>query len=193
MNKLKWHIAYLAGPMDRLVNFSDAVEWRDYVAEKLWNINMGVLNPCKKPTNEGTETEESRDLRKKLKFQGKYDEVTETMKPIVRVDLRMIDKSDFVIVLIDLDHHSCGSYCEVFHALHQRKPVLCMVKQGKEYTPDWLFGVIPHETIFGTWDDLLSYIYEINDGTRNPGKLWKIFDMGRVFRNLPLTASQESV
>ena len=38
-----------------------------------------------------------------LKETGRYFELTERMKDIVHVDLRMVDVSDFLIIYLDMD------------------------------------------------------------------------------------------
>jgi len=43
----------------------------------------------------------------KLKAERNYDELSELMKVIRSVDLRMVDISDFLIVNLDLDIHPC--------------------------------------------------------------------------------------
>ena len=85
------------------------------------------------------------------------------MKTIRSVDLRLVDISDFLIVNLDLDIHPCGTYEEIFWANRQKKPIIIHMVQGKENAPDWLFGTIPHEMIFSSWDDIKSYLGSINE------------------------------
>jgi hypothetical protein len=35
------------------------------------------------------------------------------------------------------------------------------VAQGVEHTPDWLFGTLPFEMIFSTWDEVKAYLMHI--------------------------------
>ena len=84
------------------------------------------------------------------------------MKEIRCVDLRLIDKSDFLIVNLDLDVHPCGSYEEIFTANRAKKPILICIKQGKKHIPDWLFGTIPHQMFFCNWNDLKNYLNHID-------------------------------
>ena len=34
--------------------------------------------------------------------------------------------------------------------------------QGKQNAPDWLFGTIPHNMIFSSWEEIKEYLNEIN-------------------------------
>jgi len=45
MNRLKNSLVYLSGPMDRVVDWNDAVTWRNDLKEFLFNKNVGVLDP----------------------------------------------------------------------------------------------------------------------------------------------------
>ena len=44
-------------------------------------------------------------------------------------------------------------------------------------TPDWLLGAIPHNNIFGEWEDLTDYLDGINSGEIEPKKRWLFFDL----------------
>jgi hypothetical protein len=77
--------------------------------------------------------------------------------------LRLVDISDFLIVNLDLDIHPCGTYEEIFWANRQKKPIIVHMVQGKQNAPDWLFGTIPHQMIFSTWDDIKNYLENIHN------------------------------
>jgi len=143
MNRLKNSLCYLCGAMDRVKD--GGVLWRNVLTPKLKDMGVGVLNPCDKPSDYGLENQETRDLLEKLKRSGEYDKVTEYMKPICAIDLRMVDIAHFIVMSIDVDAHLCGSYHEAAVAISQKKPVVVMCKQGKKNLPTWMFGVIPHE------------------------------------------------
>ena len=101
-------------------------------------------------------------LKKRLKQEKRYDELSKVMKTIRNVDLRLVDISDFLIVNLDLDIHPCGTYEEIFLANREKKPILINVAQGKQNAPDWLFGTIPHQMIFDSWLDLQEYLMYID-------------------------------
>jgi hypothetical protein len=70
--------------------------------------------------------------------------------------------SDLGIVNLDLNVHPCGTLEEIFLANRQKKPIIIHMVQGKDQTPDWLFGTIPHQMIFSSWDDIKEYLSHIN-------------------------------
>jgi nucleoside 2-deoxyribosyltransferase len=151
---------YLAGAMDRVADRGNG--WRDNITPFLENLGVVVFNPIKKPTTVGVEDFATHQLKQKLKSEQNYDELSQLMKTIRSVDLRLVDISDFLIVNLDLDIHPCGTYEEIFWANRQKKPIIVHMVQGKQSAPDWLFGTIPHKMIFSSWEDLKIYLLSIH-------------------------------
>lgn len=159
MNRLNNQRVYLAGAMDRVPDGGKT--WRENISPLLKNMGLIVFNPLTKPSEIGKEDENTVTLKKRLKQEKRYDELSKVMKTIRNVDLRLVDISDFLIVNLDLDIHPCGTYEEVFLANREKKPILINVVQGKQNAPDWLFGTLPHEMIFDSWLDLREYLVYI--------------------------------
>lgn len=176
LNRLENTRCYLAGAMDRVAD--GGVIWRETITEVLEPLGVTVLNPCKKPIDVGGETIDDRDHHNNLKRLGHYAELQKNMKVIRATDLRMVDISDFVILNVDIDVHMCGSYEELTLSNRQKKPIIVHVEQGKRSAPNWMFGMIPHEHIFGTWEDLISYLHSINSAeTIDQLKRWMFFNL----------------
>jgi len=174
-NKLKNLRVYLCGCMDRAVD--GGVKWRKMMSNYLLGMEATVLDPSNKPINIGVEDLENRSLRKEWKKQGDYEKVSKSMRVIRNTDLRMVDLSDFLIVNLDLDYQPCGTYEELFLANRQKKPIILRIPQGKENTPDWLLGTIPHETIFSKWGQVKQYLDNINEGKCNLDSRWMFFSL----------------
>ena len=175
MNRLNNQRVYLAGAMDRVADRGNG--WRDKITPFLESLNIIVFNPIKKPTVVGQEDELTHKHKVKLKNAGKYDELSQLMKTIRSVDLRLVDISDFLIVNLDLDIHPCGTYEEIFWANRQKKPIVIHMVQGKENAPDWLFGMIPHQMIFSSWDEIKHYLEHINTSENiDTYKRWYFFN-----------------
>jgi nucleoside 2-deoxyribosyltransferase len=160
MNRLKNQRVYLAGAMDRVPD--RGATWRDSITPFLSEMGIVVFNPISKPTDIGLEDHDSHAIKVKLKEKQRYDELSSMMKTIRAVDLRLVDISDFLIVNLNLDIHPCGTYEEIFWANRQKKPIIIHMEQGKQHTPDWLFGTIPHQMIFSTWNEIKDYLSHIN-------------------------------
>ena len=99
------------------------------------------------------------------------------MRVIRNTDLRMVDLSDFLIVNLDIDKQPCGTYEELFLANRQKKPIILRIPQGKENTPDWLLGTIPHETIFSSWEEIKAYLNTVNEGHGRLDSRWMFFSL----------------
>jgi hypothetical protein len=176
MNRLKNQRVYLAGAMDRVPDRGST--WRDNITPFLQDLGVVVFNPIKKPSIVGIEDAATHELKTKLKNQERYEGLSQVMKVIRSVDLRLVDISDFLIVNLDLDIHPCGTYEEIFSANRCKKPILIHVEQGKINAPDWIFGTIPHQMIFSSWDDLKNYLKHIdNDENIESYRRWQFFSI----------------
>lgn len=176
MNRLKNQRVYLAGAMDRVKDRGST--WRDNITPFLESLGIVVFNPLNKPSNIGMEDTEVHLVKKKLKERKNYDELSSMMKTIRGVDLRLVDISDFLIVNLDIDTHPCGTLEEIFWANRQKKPIIIHMEQGKNNTPDWLFGTIPHQMVFSTWDEVKEYLLHINSAENiETYKRWYFFSV----------------
>lgn len=159
MNRLAHNRGYLCGAMDRVKD--GGIEWRQSIQSELIDLKILWLDPTNKPIDIGVEDLENREYRRLCKARGDFEAVQAEMKQIRPVDLRMVDICDFLIVNIDLDVHACGTYEELSWGNRCKKPCLVRVMQGKHEAPDWLYGMLPHQLIFSTWDEVLTYLRHI--------------------------------
>jgi nucleoside 2-deoxyribosyltransferase len=160
MNRLCGQRVYLAGAIDRVSD--KGIGWRSEITPFLEEMGLVIFNPLKKPSEIGAENDATHKLKHDYRINGKFDELSDIMKEIRSVDLRLVDISDFLLVNLDLNTHPCGTYEEIFWANRQKKPIIIHMVQGKENAPDWLFGTIPHQMIFSNWDEVKNYLSHIN-------------------------------
>ena len=137
------------------------VQWRARVKAQLADLDINWLDPCFKPTTLAVESEESRRILNWAKERGDYEYVTKQMKLIRHIDLRMTDISDAILVNIDLDVVMTGTYEEIFCANRSKKPIIIRCEQGKNKIPNWLFGALPHQMFFSTWDEVGDYLRQV--------------------------------
>ncbi len=173
-NRLAGTRCYLAGGMDRAKDHG--VGWRQSLKKELDALQISWLDPTQKPIDIALEDKASRIRRQEAKERGDWLTVGAEMNLIRRTDLRMVDISDFMIVHLDLNVYATGSMEELFLSNRQKKPILIHIAQGKKNCMDWLFGVIDHRLIFGTWQDLIDYVLHIaHDDEIDPLKRWLFF------------------
>ncbi len=174
--KLNNLVAYLCGPIDDADD--DGVGWRRTLTEDLNAVfGVRVLDPTNKPfkDHDGPSYEEigSEKINSlALKEEGRFEELAEKMRTIVRVDLRMVDLSDFVITYLPKDVVVCGTIHEIVTATESKKPTLIVVEGGRKYAPNWLWGMLPttpHEEnrsgwIFDSFEALTDYLRNVHMG-----------------------------
>ncbi len=147
-------------------------EWRDYFSNWLKKRGVVVLNPLVKPVPGFDENMENKERRTQLKKDEKWSIIRREMREIRHIDLRMVDISDFIIVHVDIETYTVGTWEEVTLANRQKKPVLVVVKQRKQNCPDWVFGMV--ETIFSDWGELARYLNAV-DREGSCDKRWVFF------------------
>jgi len=163
-NKLNGMMCYLIGPIDRCPDAG--MQWREEMSTFLKTFGVDVVNPHDKPFEIGVEDEAARAHIKELKKEGirGFQTVKDLYSVIRTVDLRCVDKCDFMVSYIDVDIHSCGSYEETTLANRQKKPVLTTCKQGLEYVPNWEIFKLPAQHFFRTFEHMMYYIEAIDNG-----------------------------
>lgn len=181
MNRLKGLKFYLAGPINK-EKYNECIQWRTSMSRFLWHKGAGVLNPLDKPVDH-TEDEFFQDYILKLKQEEKYDELTEIMRPIVTIDLHLVDLSSAVILYIDKDCHMCGSYSETTYTCLERKPLIVVCKQGKKNIPAWLFGHAKHELFFSDFIDAKEYLEHIDQDevVDTLNHRWKFLNINKIY------------
>ena len=165
MERLNGLRCYLAGPIDAAED--DGVGWRKDLTKFLRPLGITVFDPCKKPLAyaQYKEVEEEKRKMMHLKETGRYFELTQRMKDIVHVDLRMVVVSDFLIIYLDMDVRMFGTIHELLNSLAQRKPTLVVIEGGRAQAPNWLFGIMDYNFMFDSFEDLQIFLEQINDGT----------------------------
>jgi nucleoside 2-deoxyribosyltransferase len=155
---------YLSGP----INFAKdhGLMWRKDFKELCnnYNLNFVFFDPTDKPKSLGDEVNREKEIAAKYRKEKDWDGLQKHAKRFVRTDLRLCDLSDIIIAYIDKDVFMTGTWHEVIVGLQQKKPVLFIVKQGKEGAPDWLFGISDHNYIFDTVEDCVKYLSSLNNG-----------------------------
>ena len=170
--KLKGSRVYLCGA----ISYVTEDDWRSGMGEWLKEKGVTVLDPLNKPLVGFDENLESKNRRLSLREQENWDQIAAEMRLIRCIDLRMVDICDFIIVHIDLNTYTVGTWEEVTLANRQKKPILMVVRQSKKATPDWVFGMFNHETVFNNWTELKDYLDAVDIGIITP-KRWRIFDI----------------
>jgi hypothetical protein len=128
---------YLSGPMDFVASRADEKKhgWRNRVGQFLAALGVTVFDPWTKPEirglhQYGREDEKSNEPGKLWTFASgraaakRRATCAAAFWPMLHVDLRMVDTSDFVVCYCPTNIYSVGTPHEIILCRQQRKPVL---------------------------------------------------------------------
>lgn len=101
-----------------------------------------------------------------------YNMMSEIANKFVRKDLCMVDRSDFIIAQLPYKLATTGTHHEIINSVNAKKPTILVCPQGKEFVPLWYYGFIPHEMMFGSWNELYAYLRQVNEGLHKDEKRW---------------------
>lgn len=161
MNELWKTRVYTVGAME----YANGENWRNKVKSVLTPMGVTVFDPYHKPfvTSEA-EDESARTQFAQWRQNGEYDKLAKAFKQIRSDDLRLCDISDFAIVQIIPNVASWGSAEELTTFVRMKKPIFLFVEGGKQKTPYWIFGQIPHKYIYNSVDEVLDTLKKIDSG-----------------------------
>ena len=164
MNLLDKTKTYLVGHMQYL----SGRNWREEVTEKLAPLGITCFDPYKKPFIKDVEEDEATRQQMDVWMKTKqYDRVTDRMKTIRAYDLNLVDRSDFIIAHLLPDVASWGSSEELVTAVRMKKPIFISMEGGKSKTPLWILGMLPHNYIYNSVDEILDMIKKIDSGEKD--------------------------
>jgi len=179
VGKLSGTITYLVGSIDDSEDFG--VGWRKKITPLLKEMGIIVLDPTNKPTNDFFEDKNSVKYFKKLKQDGKFEQLRKEGRIIRNFDLRCCDKADFIIAYLDFDKKITGSYEEIFRSNMSKKPILIFAKQGKAEIPNWLYWTLDINEIFENMGEVVQYLNNINDEIVTPNQdRWRFFNWTKL-------------
>ncbi len=93
-------------------------------------------------------------------------------KLFVRKDLSMVDRADLTIGYLPYRIATTGTHHELINSINAKKPTLLICPEGKEKVPAWYYGIVPHQVVFGDWNDLYAYLDEVEAGKHKDNNRW---------------------
>lgn len=145
MGKLDGACGYLSGSMEYAKDHG--VEWRrkfvSLVAEA--KLKIDLIDPTNKPGGIDVKIGENKAHQEALQREGRWKELKQYVKAYRRYDLRFVDISDFMVVVVDPRVPQWGTSNEVYTAEQQHKPMFFICDGGLANLPRWLFDVIDLE------------------------------------------------
>lgn len=166
-NYASFHV-YLAGPIDFVDDAGKG--FRGELKKKLVKIGIKpqmILDPTDKPVTYAgyKDFDTEKDHYYSLRKHGQWDELEKLCQMTMHVDLRLVDKSDLVIAVINPDVPMFGTIHEIVQARMQKKPVVMIDPRGREGTSIWAIGLVGYKRIFDSIDGAVDYLKDIFNGT----------------------------
>lgn len=178
--KLDGACCYLSGPMEFVADHG--VEWRRKFVRlaKEAKLKIDFLDPTNKPGGEDIKIGENKEHQAKLQKEGKWVELRNYVHQYRRYDLRFVDYSDFLVVVVDPTVPQWGTSNEVYVSEMQHKPVFFIVEGGMYNLPRWLFDVVDVDdyykgtqcNVFSSVEEVIEHLVELNDGRRHMDDRW---------------------
>lgn len=178
IHRLRGMRCMMSGAMDAMPDHGAG--WRLTTKSWLWSREVEVFDPCNKPCERGEEIE-SKVMRDALIERKDWRTLKACMKIIRNIDLRMITLADFVLVYLNREEPTCGTWEELAVATVQKKPVIVIYEQGRKAVPHWLVAQVPTTTIFSTFEQAYKYLdyIDTSEAVDDLGK-WIFFDYDRL-------------
>lgn len=181
---MKLFYTYLAGAIE-----ADKKEggcgWRDDITPALDKAGIYVQDPCKtEPLVTGMDVLEAQDQFTKWIMSGNYDKFADKFEKIVQKDIRMVHRSDFVIVHLFPDIPTTGTIHEMAEAWRLKKPIFLIWKEAKSKVPKWALYLCTNSggRLFDNGKQLTDYIVLVYDGKRQSLRIQIIQNIKAIFR-----------
>ena len=154
---------YLGGPIEN----DQQPDWRigpKKVLREEFGVN--VVDP-----NEDEKQQWATSLQK-ARDECDYEEMKRIATQFVQKDLTLVSKMDLVVSYLPYKVATTGTHHEIINSSNNKTPTLLVCPQGKQFIPLWYYGFIPHECMFGSWDDLYEYLREVDAGLHAHNRRW---------------------
>jgi hypothetical protein len=155
-------------------------EWRDNVKRNLKHLHIFWLDPTRKPCSMGKETAKVHAQLDEDRKEGRSHCVRRVIQPARRIDLRMVDICDFLIVNLDPALPTFGTHEEVLRAVAQNKPVLVHLQSDGEL-PFWWYDVVNLDTVFHRWIDLYAYLHSVSACKQSTDEIMQVTHYSWLF------------
>lgn len=165
-------LVYLSGAMEAASD--GGIAWRSEIIKKSHDLGLKIkyIDPTQRIEDKEVSVYKEIQLGRKLRQEGRWDDLNKFAKSLRRRDLRQCDLVDCLVAYIDPAVPTCGTFDEIFLAERQKKPRFLICRGGKEKVPTWLFGVFHHSCIFDNIDQCIERLVLINNGTIPTDDKW---------------------
>jgi hypothetical protein len=196
--KLDGACGYLSGPMEFVADHG--VEWRRKFIKLVHDagLKIDLIDPTDKPGGIDVKIGENKAHQEMLQKEGRWQELQDYVSSYRRYDLRFVDISDFLVVVVDPRVPQWGTANEVYVGEQQHKPMFFICDGGLAKLPRWLFDVVDLDdfngyhgkrcNVFSSVEEVVQRLVHLDNGVLPLNKKWvlirKHIEMIRFQKNL---------
>lgn len=176
MNILNGTKCYLAGNLQN-EDFGWAKSWRNEFKTLVSEFGIKTLSPLDEVFLNFKKEGEAFQFKiiDHIK-NGRLEVAHELMQNIRRKDLAMIDHSNFVVCVLDVEKPTYGTIEELSLAQKSNKPVFLTIKQGLDKIPLWILGMFKPSYFYQDINHIFEMLKLIDSGKVNiTTENWRIF------------------
>jgi len=184
IKNLKFFYTYVAGPIEADTD-DGGQKWRDRITPDLDNTGIYVQDPCHtEPLATGMDVVEAQDQFNKWIRSGHYDLFAEKFKMIVDKDIRMVKRSDFIIVHLFPEIPTTGTIHEMAEAWRLGKPIYLIWPVAKSSLSKWALYLTTSSRgkIFDNTKQCADYLSIICDWKRQSLRIQILQFIKAIFR-----------
>jgi len=177
MGKLDCALGYLSGAMEYVADHG--VEWRRKFTRLIYEagLDIDLIDPTNKPGEDQKIGGEDKGYQAKLKQEKRWKELSKYVGEYRRYDLRYVDYSDFLVVVVDPRVPQWGTSNEVYFGEMQHKPTFFVCDGGLANLPNWLFDLLDFEgdqpiNVFESIEEVIEMLKKLNSGEKELSKEW---------------------
>lgn len=153
---------YLCGPIKGPVD--DGVIWRKEITPRLENFGVQVVDPCQKGDDLG-ETLDDKAYFTSIIQSEDWERLKIEFWPVVRWDLKKVDRADFIVFNYDAKVQTIGSIHELVVAQFEKKPILLKYDRAQlDVFNPWIAVLIKKNHFFHDWDQMFEYLEKVDSG-----------------------------
>jgi hypothetical protein len=164
--------SYLIGYME----YGDGSKWREMVAKELSPLGVTCFDPYKKPFESQIKEDPETQAYLKSQRESNLKEVHDHMKEVIAFDLAMVDRSDFIICVINPKIPTYGTTHEIVVANQAKKPIFVAIEGGIKEAPLWLTGLLKPSYFYNSVEEIIEKLKKINSNEiKVDSDRWRFF------------------
>ena len=181
---IKLFYTYLAGAIE--ADKKDGGQaWRDSMTPALDSAGIYVQDPCRtEPLVTGMDVIEAQEKFNGWIQSGNYHKFAEKFEKVVEKDIRMVHKSDFIIVHLFPDIPTTGTIHEMAEAWRIGKPIYIIWSEAMIKLPKWALYLCTSSggQVFSSKKQLTDYIELVYDVKRQSLRVQIVQFFKAIFR-----------